>query len=62
MTSRTHQYPQFERLVKVMQAQGIDIITSNVEHGPGQVEINYTANVGMLRTKLSCSRIRLRNI
>jgi glutamine synthetase len=48
VTSRTHQYPQFERLVKVMQAQGIDIITSNVEHGPGQMEINYTANVGIL--------------
>jgi len=48
VTARTHQAPQIEALIKVMQKQGIDIITANVEHGPGQVEINYTANVGIL--------------
>ena len=30
-----------DSLIDVLQAQGIDIITYNVEHGPGQVEINY---------------------
>ena len=48
VTARMHQTPQIERLVKVMQAQGLDIITANVEHGPGQIEINYGANVGVL--------------
>lgn len=48
VTARTHQYPQIERLNKMMQAQGLDIITTNVEHGPGQFEINYGANVGIL--------------
>lgn len=47
VTSRTHQAPEIERLIKVMQAQGVDIITANVEHGPGQVEINYAASVGV---------------
>jgi glutamine synthetase len=48
VTARTHQLPAIDRLISVLQAQGIDIITSNVEHGPGQFEINYTANVGIL--------------
>jgi glutamine synthetase len=47
VTERTHQLPAIDRLISVLQAQGIDIITSNVEHGPGQFEINYTANVGI---------------
>jgi glutamine synthetase len=33
VTARTHQFPQIERLDRMMQAQGIDIITTNVEHG-----------------------------
>lgn len=48
VTARMHEFPQFERLIKVMQAQGMDIITANTEFGPGQIEINYSANVGML--------------
>jgi glutamine synthetase len=40
-TSRTHQFPAIDSLIRVLQAQGVDIITYNVEHGPGQVEINY---------------------
>jgi glutamine synthetase len=40
-TARTHQFPAIDSLIRVLQAQGIDIITYNVEHGPGQVEINY---------------------
>jgi glutamine synthetase len=47
VTERTHQVPAIDRLIAVLQAQGIDIITSNVEHGPGQFEINYAANVGI---------------
>lgn len=47
VTARTHQAPQIDRLIKVLQAQDLDIITANVEHGPGQVEINYGANVGV---------------
>jgi glutamine synthetase len=47
VTERTHQLPAIDRLISVLQAQGIDIITSNVEHGPGQFEINYSANVGV---------------
>jgi glutamine synthetase len=48
VTARTHQLPAIDRLIGVLQAQGIDIITSNVEHGPGQYEINYAAGVGIL--------------
>jgi glutamine synthetase len=47
VTERTHQLPAIDRLVAVLQSQGIDIITSNVEHGPGQFEINYAASVGI---------------
>ena len=47
VTTRTHQVPAIDELIKVLQAQGIDIITYNVEHGPGQVEINYTALDGI---------------
>lgn len=46
-TARTHQVPAVDRLISILQAQGIDIITSNVEHGPGQFEINYAASVGI---------------
>ena len=47
VTERTHQFPAIDRLIAMFQAQGIDIITSNVEHGPGQYEINYGASVGI---------------
>jgi glutamine synthetase len=46
-TARTHQVPAIDDLIRVLQDQGIDIITYNVEHGPGQVEINYSAQVGV---------------
>jgi len=46
-TARTHQVPAIDDLIRILQAQGIDIITYNVEHGPGQVEINYSAQVGV---------------
>lgn len=46
-TARTHQHPAIDALIQTCQAQGIDIITYNVEHGPGQVEINYSAEIGV---------------
>lgn len=45
-TARTHQTPAIDDLILICKEQGIDIITYNVEHGPGQVEINYAAEVG----------------
>lgn len=47
VTSRAHQLPAIDALIRVLQAEGIDIITYNVEHGPGQIEINYRALVGV---------------
>lgn len=47
VTSRTHSHPAIDSLIRTLQAQGIDIITYNVEHGPGQVEINYSALDGV---------------
>ncbi len=44
---RTHQLAAIDELILVLQAQGVDIITYNVEHGPGQIEINYTALDGV---------------
>ena len=47
VTARTHEHPAIDALIRTCQAQGIDIITYNVEHGPGQIEINYGAEVGI---------------
>jgi glutamine synthetase len=47
VTARTHQHPAIDGLVAMLQAQGVDIITYNVEHGPGQVEINFGALEGV---------------
>ncbi len=47
VTARTHENPGIDKLIRVCQAQGIDIITYNVEHGPGQIEINYSALDGV---------------
>ena len=47
VTSRTHEVPAIDDLIRTLEAQGIDIITWNVEHGPGQVEINYSALDGI---------------
>ncbi len=46
-TARTHQHPAIDDLIRTCKDQGIDIITYNVEHGPGQIEINYSAEVGV---------------
>ena len=47
VTQRTHQHPAIDGLIRTCAAQGIDIITYNVEHGPGQIEINYSALTGV---------------
>ena len=47
VTARTHENPAVDRLIRTCQTQGIDIITYNVEHGPGQIEINYSALDGV---------------
>ena len=47
VTARTHGHPAIDDLIRTLQTQGIDIITYNVEHGPGQVEINYSALDGV---------------
>jgi glutamine synthetase len=47
VTARTHGTPAIDNLIRTCEAQGIDIITYNVEHGPGQVEINYSALDGV---------------
>jgi glutamine synthetase len=46
-TGRMHQFPALSSLVDMLQRQRIDIITANVEHGPGQIEINYSADIGI---------------
>jgi len=46
-TRRTHQFEAIDDLILVLQAQGVDIITHNVEHGPGQIEINFSALDGI---------------
>lgn len=46
-TSKTHGTPAIDSLIRVLNQQDCDIITYNVEHGPGQVEINYSALDGV---------------
>jgi glutamine synthetase len=43
-TGRNLAVPLTERIVELMPQVGIDIITANVEYGPGQFEINYGAH------------------
>ncbi len=47
VTAATHRYPQMEKLLRVLQASGIDMITANSEHGPGQWELNFDALDGI---------------
>lgn len=47
VTSRTHQHEAIDALIEVLGEIGIDIITWNAEHGPGQIEINYAALDGI---------------
>ena len=47
VTAATHRYPQMEQLLRVLQASGVDMITANGEHGPGQWELNFAALDGV---------------
>src|SRR5260221_5905303 len=46
-TMRNVAAPVTDRIVELMPAIGIDIITANAEYGPGQFEINYGAHEGL---------------
>jgi len=47
VTAATHRYPQMEKLLRVLNASGVDMITANSEHGPGQWELNFAALDGI---------------
>jgi len=47
VTARIHQYPQMDKLLRVLAASGVDMITANGEHGPGQWELNFAALDGI---------------
>jgi glutamine synthetase len=47
VTAVAHRYPQMEKLLRVLQASGVDMITANGEHGPGQWELNFAALDGV---------------
>ena len=47
VTAATHRFPQMERLLRILQASGVDMITANGEHGPGQWELNFAALDGV---------------
>jgi len=47
VTARSHQHPAMEKLLRVLQASGVDMITANAEHGPAQWELNFAALDGI---------------
>jgi glutamine synthetase len=47
VTAITHRYPQLEKLLRVLNASGVDMITANGEFGPGQWELNFAALDGV---------------
>jgi len=47
VTARSHQHPAMEKLLRVLQASGVDMITANAEHGPTQWELNFAALDGI---------------
>ena len=47
VTAIAHRYPQMEKLLRVLNASGVDMITANSEHGPGQWELNFAALDGI---------------
>lgn len=47
VTGATHRRPEMERLTRVLQDSGVDMITMNAEHGPGQWELNFAALDGI---------------
>jgi glutamine synthetase len=47
VTAIMHRYPQLDKLMRVLQASGVDMITANGEYGPGQWELNFAALDGI---------------
>ena len=47
VTAIAHRMPQFDRLMRVLGQSGVDMITANGEHGPGQWELNFAALDGI---------------
>jgi glutamine synthetase len=47
VTAATHRYPQLDKLMRVLGLSGVDMITANGEHGPGQWELNFAALDGI---------------
>jgi glutamine synthetase len=47
ITAITHRFPQLEKLMRVLNASGVDMITANGEFGPGQWELNFAALDGI---------------
>jgi glutamine synthetase len=47
VTARSHQHPAMEKLLRVLQLSGVDMITANAEHGPAQWELNFAALDGI---------------
>jgi glutamine synthetase len=54
--------PDFMRfLLDSLRSAGIDVITANVEYGPGQMEINFTPTIGLRPLRLRMPRRRWRS-
>jgi glutamine synthetase len=47
VTAVAHRYPQFDKLMRMLALSGVDMITGNSEHGPGQWELNFDALNGI---------------
>ncbi len=47
VTSLIHQHPAMDKLMRVLAASGVDMITANGEFGPGQWELNFAALDGI---------------
>ncbi|HQT65147.1 MAG: glutamine synthetase [Acidocella sp. 20-57-95] len=47
VTSLIHQHPALDKLMRVLDASGVDMITANGEYGPSQWELNFAAADGI---------------
>ena len=47
VSSVIHQHPAMDKLMRVLAASGVDMITANGEFGPGQWELNFAALDGI---------------
>jgi glutamine synthetase len=43
----THRFPQLDKLMRVLELSGVEMITANGEFGPGQWELNFAAMDGV---------------